>query len=95
MTLRFKVGDLARLIMLPHKSPGSKTGPGDIVEIIQVGPFSIDDVVRLPWGTFIIGRPCDYIAQCGDEAGCVNDPWLLPIGEEKTTDELVEEELEV
>lgn len=90
MTLRFKVGDLARLIYLPDYFDGcARTGPGDVVTISQVGPFTKGQLVFSPWGLIKAGRAGDYIAECGDEGGVVNDSWLMPFG---LTEEIEQDE---
>jgi hypothetical protein len=81
MTLRFKQGDMAILLMLPTRREGSKTGPGDIVEIARVGPFAAGDRIDMSYGIIRLGREYDYILHCGNEVGGAMDSWLAPIGQ--------------
>lgn len=78
-TLRFKVGDLARLIYSPAMAlPPEKRGPfpvTDVVEIIQIGGQKFKKQ-----GTYVDGMACDYLIKTSLRpiAGCM-DEWLAPL----------------
>lgn len=78
-TLRFKVGDLARLIYSPAMAlPPEKRGPSavtGVVEIIQIGGNKFKKQ-----GTYADGMACDYLIKTSLRpiAGCM-DEWLAPL----------------
>lgn len=76
-TLRFKVGDLARVV---NPRPTSKIQVGDIAEVLVVGHFCAGAIDPFDGRALRSGfPPCDYICRIHGETGFWYDENLSPL----------------
>lgn len=71
MNMRFKVGDLARIVVAMEPK-----NHGMIVEIVAVGPFSEGTTMLIDGLEWQAGADCDYFCK---EPGIARDYQLEPI----------------
>lgn len=87
--LRFKVGDMA-IYVIPYHAKGYKW-VGEIVEVIEVGPFSPDHV-HPSTGKFASLKSHDYMCKHYSSIGGVWDWQLKPIDAPEVPHSITERE---